>query len=199
MKKILFATKNKGKLREVKKILGNEYDVFSLLDFENVPDVIEDKETFIDNAKKKAKEMFEHFNVPVIADDSGLSVEQLNDAPGVFSARYAGINATDEENNKKLLAELNNYPQPHRAKFICTAVYFDGIDYLSAEGEVLGQIIKSPRGSNGFGYDPLFLPDRFAQTTAELSLEEKNKISHRAKAFNELANIIRLKNGSSVT
>lgn len=195
MKKILFATKNKGKLREVKNILGNEYDVISLLDFENIPDVIEDKDTFIDNAKKKAKEMFEHFNVPVIADDSGLSVEQLNDAPGVYSARYAGINATDEANNKKLLTELNNYPQPHRAKFVCAAVYFDGIEYLSAEGEVSGQIIKATRGNNGFGYDPLFLPYGFEQTTAELSLEEKNKISHRAKAFKELAKIIRTKNG----
>ena len=195
LKKILFATKNNGKLREVKKILGDEYEVVSLLDYENVPDVVEDKETFIDNAIKKAKEIFDLFNVPVIADDSGLSVEQLNGAPGVYSARYAGINATDEENNKKLLSALKDFSQPHKAKFICTAVYYDGKEYLSAEGEVKGEIIKVPRGNNGFGYDPLFLPDGFEFTTAELSLEEKNKISHRTKAFKELASKIRTKNG----
>jgi XTP/dITP diphosphohydrolase len=185
--KLVIATTNKGKLKEIRKILAEiPLELLSLSDFENVPDVIEDKETFLDNAKKKAKEIYEHIKLPVIADDSGLAVDQLNGRPGVYSARYFGENATDEKNNKKLISELTGLASPHKAKFISVAVYYNGNEYISSTGELPGEIILSPRGNNGFGYDPLFVPEGFKKTLAELTLEEKNKISHRAKAFNNL-------------
>lgn len=183
-RRIIFATKNSGKLREVNHILGDrDYELLSLYDFNNVGEIIEDGLTFEQNAIKKAIYVFEKFKLPVIADDSGLVVDQLNGEPGIYSARYAGENATDEENNFKVLSKIKDFPKPHRAKFFCSAVYYDGAKLLTAEGEVLGQIIHELRGKNGFGYDPLFLPDGYDQTTAELNLDEKNKISHRSKAF----------------
>ncbi len=140
---------------------------------------------------KKAKIVFEKFSIPTMADDSGLVVEQLNGEPGIYSARYAGESATDEENNVKLISKLLPLPQPHTAKFVCSAVYYDGEDLLKTSGEIIGQIVHEPRGTNGFGYDPLFLPDGYNQTTAELNLDEKNKISHRSKAFNSLLKLIK--------
>jgi XTP/dITP diphosphohydrolase len=191
MNKIIFATKNPGKIREVKEIFKNSnIELVSLLDLNNVPEIIEDGLTFEENARKKAEIIFKTFNIPSMSDDSGLEVEQLEGRPGVFSARYAGENATDEENNEKLLRELSNYTEPHRAKFVCSAAYYDGNKFVTAYGEVKGKIIKSPRGHNGFGYDPLFLPDGYLFTSGELSLEEKNKISHRAAAFYKLKKLI---------
>lgn len=185
--KVLFASKNNGKVKEVKNILGEEgIEVLSLADFEDVADVVEDRETFLDNSKKKAKEIYDKFLIPVIADDSGLAVDQLDGRPGVYSARYAGENATDKDNNQKLVSELMGLPSPHKARFISVAVYYDGNNYISARGELNGEIILEPRGHNGFGYDPLFIPDGYRNTLAEISLEEKNRISHRAKAFREL-------------
>ncbi len=187
MNRILIATTNKGKLTEIKKILSDlPFDLLSLSDFDLVPEVIEDKETFIGNAKKKAKEIFNLFQIPVIADDSGLSVDQLGGKPGVYSARYSGVNSTDQKNNVKLISELKGLPSPHKARFISVAVYYNGVEYISAIGELNGEIIPEPRGKNGFGYDPLFVPDGYKNTLAELTFEEKNRISHRAKAFNEL-------------
>jgi len=185
--KVLFASKNRGKIREVKKILEDTgFEILSLADFEDTPEIIEDQETFIDNSKKKAREIYDIFHIPVIADDSGLAVNQLNGAPGVYSARYSGENASDYDNNRKLISELKGFPSPHRAKFISVAVYYDGNDYISAAGELNGEIILEPRGNNGFGYDPLFIPDGNNNTLAELTLDEKNRISHRSKAFNKL-------------
>lgn len=190
--KILFATKNLGKVKEVAHILGEkDFELLSLNDFNNVEEIVEDGLTFEENAIKKAKFVFDKFMLPVIADDSGLVVEQLNGEPGIYSARYAGKEATDEENNAKLILKLKNFPKPHKAKFVCSAVYFDGVRLLKSEGEIIGQIIHQPRGENGFGYDPLFLPDGYNQTTAELTLEEKNKISHRSKAFKSLSKMIK--------
>ncbi len=187
MNRILIATTNKGKLTEIKKILSDlPFDLLSLSDFDLVPEVIEDKETFIGNAKKKAKEIFNLFQIPVIADDSGLSVDQLGGKPGVYSARYSGVNSTDKKNNVKLVSELKGLPSPHKARFISVAVYYNGVEYISATGELNGDIILEPRGKNGFGYDPLFIPDGYKNTLAELTFEKKNRISHRAKAFNEL-------------
>lgn len=187
MKKIIIATTNQGKLREIKKILTDlPFDLLSLADLENVPEVIEDKDTFLGNAEKKATEIYHTFQLPVIADDSGLAVDQLNGSPGVYSARYAGENSSDPENNKKLISELKGLPSPHPARFISVAVYFNGNKYISASGELAGEIILNPRGHNGFGYDPLFIPVGYSLTLAELSFEEKNSISHRAKAFNKL-------------
>ena len=124
--------------------------------------------------------------IPVIADDSGLAVDQLNGQPGVYSARYAGENASDRENNEKLVSQLKRLPSPHPARFISVAVYFEGNDYITASGELYGEIILNPKGHNGFGYDPLFVPEGYTSTLAEISFEEKNRISHRAKAFNKL-------------
>ncbi len=191
MEKMIFATQNKGKVKEVNHIFRDlNVQLISLLELENVPEIVESGDTFEENAKIKAEIIFDKYNIPVIADDSGIVVEQLEGRPGVYSARYAGEDATDEENNEKLLCELKNFPEPHTAKFVCSAVYFDGEKFLTAYGEVKGRIIKSPRGKNGFGYDPLFLPDGFDKTSGELELDEKNKISHRAKAFNELKTLI---------
>ena len=187
MKKIIIATTNQGKLREIKKILNDlPFELLSLADLENVPEVIEDKDTFLGNAEKKAAEIYSTFRVPVIADDSGLAVDQLNGNPGVYSARYSGENSTDEKNNAKLVSELKGLPSPHPARFISVAVYYDGNTYISASGELAGEIILNPRGHNGFGYDPLFVPKGYSSTLAELSFEEKNSISHRAEAFNKL-------------
>jgi XTP/dITP diphosphohydrolase len=146
----------------------------------------------LENAKLKAEAVYKKYNTPTLADDSGLVVEQLNGKPGIFSARYAGENTTDERNNSKLINELKNFPEPHKAKFVCSAVYFDGEIFLSGYGEVRGKIIDKPRGVNGFGYDPLFVADGYTKTMAELDAEVKNKISHRAIAFNELKKLINL-------
>ncbi len=187
MKKLIIATTNQGKLREIKKILaGLPFELLSLQDFENVPQVVEDRDTFFENSKKKATEIFNALQIPVIADDSGLSVDQLDGRPGVYSARYAGENANDHDNNQKLISELKGFPSPHKARFISVAVYFNGNVYISANGKLDGEIIIEPRGNNGFGYDPHFVPGGYTKTLAEISLEEKNKISHRAKAFKEL-------------
>jgi XTP/dITP diphosphohydrolase len=190
-RKIIFATKNKGKLKEVSHILGDKYfELLSLNDFNNVGEIVEDGKTFEENAIKKATYVFEKYNIPTIADDSGLAVEQLNGEPGIYSARYAGENADDEENNKILVSQLLRLPQPHKAKFVCSAVFYDGKDFLKATGEIVGQVIHEARGKNGFGYDPLFIPDGYIETMAELNLNEKNKISHRAKAFTSLLKLM---------
>ncbi len=191
MKKIIFASKNEGKVKEVRKILEfANMQILSLSDVDFVNDIEESGSTFEENAKLKAIEIFKKYKLPVIADDSGLEVEQLNGAPGVISARYAGLMATDEQNNLKLLNGLSEFPQPHKARFVCAAVYYFGTDFFTAIGEVKGKIIKESRGSNGFGYDPLFVPDGFDQTMAELNPEIKNKISHRFRAFDQLKKII---------
>lgn len=191
MIKLIFATRNSGKIKEVGNILKDDnIELVSLLGLDDELEIIEDGYTFEENAKIKAGVVYHTFRVPVIADDSGLSVDQLGGKPGVYSARYAGEYASDEENNQKLLFELNRYPEPHPAKFICSAVYFDGNDYINTMGEVKGRIIKKARGYNGFGYDPLFIPDGYNMTTAELGLDEKNKISHRAIAFRKLGSLI---------
>lgn len=185
--KIIFATKNNGKFGEGKKILeGNNIELLSLNDFEDAPDVVENSDSFEGNAQKKAMEIFNEYKIPVIADDSGLAVDQLNGEPGIFSARYSGENSDDKKNNKKLIKNLENFPEPHTARFICAAVYFDGKNKHTSLGKIEGKIIKEGRGTNGFGYDPHFLPDRYDKTMAELEPEIKNSISHRAKAFNEL-------------
>ena len=187
MKEIIFASKNEGKVKEVRHILnGINAKIISLNDVGFKDEIAETEDTFEGNARIKAEVIYNKFKLPTIADDSGIIVIQLGNEPGVYSARYAGENASDEENNKKLLEKLRAFPDPHRGKFICAAVYFFGDDFITTRGEVEGIIIREARGTNGFGYDPLFLPDGFDKTTAELPPEIKNKISHRFKAFNQL-------------
>ena len=187
MKKIIFASKNEGKVREVRHILeGVNAEILSLNDVGFTDEIHESGKTFEENAKIKAEIIYNTFKLSTIADDSGIVAMQLGNEPGVYSARYAGENATDEDNNNKLLERLKLFPEPHKGKFICAAVYYFGADFIVTMGEIVGTIIKEPRGTNGFGYDPLFLPDGYDKTTAELPPEIKNKISHRYKAFNQL-------------
>jgi XTP/dITP diphosphohydrolase len=185
--KIIFASKNEGKVKEVRHILdGINAEILSLNDVGFTDEIHESEDTFEGNAKIKAEIIYDKFKLPTIADDSGIVALQLGNEPGVFSARYAGENATDEDNNRKLLERLKSFPEPHKGKFVCAAVYYFGADFIVAMGEIVGTIIKEPRGTNGFGYDPLFLPDGYDKTTAELPPEIKNKISHRFRAFNQL-------------
>lgn len=190
MNSLVFASKNKGKIKEVTEIFGTgDIKILSLLGLD-FPEIIENGSTFEANAKIKAETVFDALRVPVISDDSGLEVMQLGGHPGVFSARYSGEYASDQENNEKLINEIKNFDEPHFAKYVCTAVYFDGKNYFSANGEIEGRIVTKGRGINGFGYDPYFIPDGYELTMAELTLYEKNIISHRAKAFNELIKLI---------
>lgn len=187
MQKVIFATGNNGKAIEVKELFKDtDYEIFSLKEIGDHSEIIEDADTFEGNAIIKAKAIYEKYKTPVIADDSGLIVDQLNGEPGVYSARYAGENCTYEDNNNKLLKELKNFPEPHNAKFVCSAVYYDGTEINSVFGEFKGEIISEKKGVNGFGYDPVFKPVGFEITLAEMDLEEKNKISHRAIAFMKL-------------
>jgi len=191
---LLFATTNRGKLKEVRKVFSEtQFTIMSLADFPSIPEIIEDGATFAENAIIKAKTVFDLFHIPTIADDSGLSVDQLNGEPGVFSARYAGENATDASNNRLLLEKLAHFKEPHLARFVCSAVYYDGESFIPVEDVMEGKIIHDARGSNGFGYDPLFIAEGFSVTNGELSLEEKNRISHRAKAFNRLHELLCVK------
>ncbi len=185
--KIIFATQNKGKAKEVKDLFANTmFEVFSLYDLGNNIEIEETGETLYENALIKAKAVYQIYKVPVISDDSGLMIDQLDGRPGVYSARYAGENCTYDDNNNKVLEELKLFPSPHNAKFACCALYYDGEKEVYSIGEFKGKIIDDKRGTNGFGYDPIFVPDGYELTLAELTLEEKNKVSHRALAFSEL-------------
>lgn len=187
MNKIIFASKNKSKVEEVKHILKDlDLQIISLADINESIEITEDGNSFEENAIIKARKVYNKFKLATIADDSGLVVEQLNGAPGIYSARFAGEDCNVEANNKKLLDELKKYPQPHNAKFICAAVYYDGQEIKTAIGDFRGKIISEERGSNGFGYDPLFLPDGYTITSAEMEPGLKNSISHRFNAFDNL-------------
>lgn len=182
--KILFATQNAGKAKEVKAIFaGSEIEIVSLYDLGNNIDIEEHGTTFRENAFIKAKAVYDIYKVPVVADDSGLEIAQLDGRPGVYSARYAGENCTYEDNNLKVIDELKEFPEPHLASFISYAVYYDGINEIEAVGYLPGYLIKEQRGTNGFGYDPIFIPDGFEKTISELDFDFKNSISHRAKSF----------------
>lgn len=189
--RIIFATQNKGKSTEVKNLFeGTKYEIITLADLGNDIEIEETGETLYENALIKAKTVYDIYKLPVISDDSGLMIDQLEGRPGVYSARYAGENCTYDDNNQKVIRELKPFPIPHRAKFVSHALYFDGEKDLSGVGELPGNMIDEPRGTFGFGYDPIFVPDGYDKTLAELSLEEKNKISHRARAFNKLKEIL---------
>lgn len=187
MKQLIIATNNQGKVREIKAILGTFYDeIKSLKDAGIVADVVEDGDSFHANARKKAVEISEMVEGDVLADDSGLCVEALDMAPGIYSARFSGDGATDEKNNEKLLSMVKDQDN-RRAWFVCALVLANGgKEKLYVEERAEGKIIDEPRGENGFGYDPLFYVEEYGQTFAELSPEVKNKISHRAKALQKL-------------
>ncbi|MBI9020384.1 MAG: XTP/dITP diphosphatase [Verrucomicrobia bacterium] len=184
--KIVIATRNAHKLEEIHAIFNFQgLEVCSARDFPDVPDTIEDRDTFEGNAIKKAQELCEATGLMAMADDSGLEVETLDGEPGVYSARYAGEPCNYAANNAKLLRELEG-KENRRARFrTVIALARPGEKPLTVEGKCEGVIIDELRGSHGFGYDPLFVPDGFEQTFAELPAEVKNKISHRANALAE--------------
>lgn len=186
---ILLATNNNGKAKEMKEILSDiGINVFSLRDKNIVADVVEDGTTFEENSMKKAKEIQKLSGMITVADDSGLEVDYLSGAPGVYSARYAGENATDREKYTKLLSELNGVPENKRkAKFVSViSIAFPDGQSKSVRGECLGTITKEPIGTKGFGYDPVFFCTEINKTFGLASDEEKNSVSHRGKALHEL-------------
>ena len=185
--RIIAATNNQGKLQEIRAIFGEKAEVVSLRDMGLDIDVTEDGETFLENAQKKAREIQKVTGGTVLADDSGLEVDALFGAPGVYSARYAGEGATDADLIAKILSELKDKAD-RRARFVCTMVlrFDDGTEYI-ARGECEGEIAAAPRGENGFGYDPVFFIPNMGKTMAELSSEEKNAISHRRRALDGIA------------
>ena len=184
MHEILAATGNDHKLRELREILRPRgLCVLGARDVDGLPDVIEDGDTFVANAVKKAVTVAREKGYRVLADDSGLEVLALKGEPGVRSARYAGKHGDDAGNTRKLLCNLGR-ERDRRARFVCViAVATPDGEVKTVEGEVRGVIIGQPRGRNGFGYDPVFLPDGYTQTFAELPSEVKNGISHRANAL----------------
>jgi len=191
--KIVFATKNEGKVKEIKEMFeGMNIDLISLNHYNSVPVIIEDGKSFFENALKKAKIVSEFTGETVLADDSGLSVEILNGEPGINSARYAEQDATDEQNNNKLLAKLKDvHAQKRSASFFCSLVlYKKDRSFDCFEGRWDGQIIDERRGENGFGYDPIFFVPELNATAAELPSAIKNKVSHRGKAFAELKKVL---------
>lgn len=182
---IVLATRNQGKTSEIRAMLKDyPVELMNLDDFGPIPEVVEDGETFDDNAYKKASFTARVLGHPTIADDSGLVVEVLNGAPGVYSARYAGENATDEENNLKLLSEMDGIENRNAAFECVISIAIPTGPALTYEGRCEGLIAEKPSGSNGFGYDPLFICSNFEKSFANLSMEEKNKVSHRGSALN---------------
>ncbi len=195
---IIAASRNRHKIEEIGAITEKFGMKIVSRDDAGLPrtEIEEDGETFEENSLKKAREIMELSGQITIADDSGLMVESLGGAPGVFSARFAGEDCSDEKNNEKLLSLLENIPyKERRAKFVSviTMVWPDG-EILSARGECKGHIIDAPAGENGFGYDPLFVPEGYQRTFAQMTQEEKNCISHRAKALKELERLLSERN-----
>ena len=191
--KILIATKNPGKIKEFQAILDGTVQCLSLEDFADIPEVLEEGSTFAENARKKAIEYAKATGLRTLSDDSGLVVDALGGAPGVYSARYAGVTGSDRQmidqaNIQKLLQDLEGIPlNRRRACFVCHICLADPDRVLlECEGSVEGRIIDEPRGDNGFGYDPVFLLPEFEQTAAQLSKDQKNIISHRGQAIAQL-------------
>lgn len=188
---MILATNNKGKLKEIKEIF-NEYEIYSLKDKNIDIDVIEDADTFYGNALKKAMEIYELTKEEVIADDSGLCINALNDFPGVLTHRFLGKAATDEDRNIDLINRVNNISD-RSAKVVCNLVYYDGENTIVGEGILNGKITYESRGENGFGFDPIFELET-GKTLAELSSEEKNKNSARYLAAIDLKEKMKILN-----
>jgi XTP/dITP diphosphohydrolase len=195
--RLLLASRNAKKLVELRRILaatsaGERVELVGLDAVDEYAEVPESGLTFAENALIKAREGAQQTGLPTVADDSGLTVDALNGMPGVFSARWSGRHGDDEANLRLVLGQIGDVPDEHRGGgFVCAAaiVWPDGREQV-VEGRMLGRIIRAPRGENGFGYDPIFVPDGYQQTSAELSADAKDAISHRGKAFRGLADLI---------
>jgi len=186
--KYVLATRNEGKVAELARILVG-VDLVGLAAYPEAPEVAETGATFEENALLKARAIAALTGLPSVADDSGLCVDALNGMPGIFSARWSGTHGADKANLDLLLAQIADVPDERRgANFTCAAaiVHPDGASHVVL-GMVIGHLIREPRGSGGFGYDPIFVPDGFDVTTAEMTADQKDAISHRGKAFRALA------------
>jgi XTP/dITP diphosphohydrolase len=195
--RVVVATRNRGKLAELRRLLaGLPLELVGLDAVGPVPEVVEDGDTFEANAAKKAREVAVATGLPALADDSGLEVDALGGAPGVRSARFAGEGATDQANNRLLLERMAAVPGPERtARFRCVLAFADPAGPLGhrvhlEEGVCEGHIAEAPRGQDGFGYDPLFVPQGMARSMAELSPDEKNGLSHRGRACRAMARFL---------
>ena len=189
MKKIVFATNNAHKLQEVSEILEDKIQIMNLKDIHCEEEIPETSDTIEGNAYQKANYIYEHYHVDCFADDTGLEVEALNGAPGVYSARYAGPQHNSKENIRKLLTDMQDIENRNAQFRTAIVLILDGKMHLF-EGTIKGTIIRSERGSGGFGYDSIFVPDGFEKTFAELGEEIKNKISHRAIATKKLVKFL---------
>lgn len=186
MKKLVFATNNAHKLEEIRAILGGKVEILSLNDINCHADIPETADTLQGNAALKAQYIYENYGLDCFADDTGLEVEALNGAPGIYSARYAGGEGHDSEANmKKLLSEMQD-KENRKARFRTVICLIEGGKEKFFEGIVNGSIIRERKGGAGFGYDPVFMPDGYSETFAEMGNDEKNKISHRARAVQKL-------------
>ena len=192
MKEIVIATKNKHKIEEMKAVLEPiGYKVLSLFDFDEFPEIIEDQDSFKGNAMKKAKELSDYLKKTVIADDSGLEVEALNGAPGIYSARYAGEHVSYDDNNELLLKNMKHI-ENRTARFVTSlCVYFRDENPIFIEEYLYGSIAQDYKGANGFGYDPIFIVKEDGRRLAEYTMNEKNAISHRGKCLKKLIPILK--------
>ena len=189
MRKLVFATNNKHKLEEARKILEGRVEVLSLSEIDCNDDIPETATTLEGNALIKARYIKEHYGYDCFADDTGLLVDALDGAPGVYSARYAGEDCNPQKNMEKLLNELNGIEYRSAAFVTCVALSLRGSEHIFM-GEIAGEITKEPKGNAGFGYDPVFKPFGYDKTFAELGDDIKNQISHRAKAMEKLAQFL---------
>lgn len=195
MKKLVFATNNAHKLEEIKSILGDQIEILSLKDINCFDEIPETATTLEGNAHLKALYVYEHYGLDCFADDTGLEVEALNGEPGVYSARYAGENHDSKANMLKLLANMKE-KSDRKARFRTIISLIEKGSEHQFEGIVNGEITKEQRGTSGFGYDPIFKPENYDLTFAELGEDIKNKISHRAKAVNALCAYLKSKNSN---
>lgn len=205
MSRLLLASRNAKKLVELRRILAPDVPSIEVVGLDDVPvydEVPESGATFADNALIKAREGFAHTGLPTVADDSGLCVDALNGMPGVLSARWSGRHGDDEANLRLVLGQLGDTPDDRlTASFACAVAYVSAAGEVVVDGHMPGRLIREPRGTNGFGYDPIFVPDGFDVTSAELPAAEKDAISHRGRALRALvphlaASVDRPVNGS---
>jgi len=189
--RLLLASRNRKKLEELRRILGPalpHIEVVGLDDVQQYEEVPESGATFADNALIKAREGHRRTGLPTVADDSGLTVDALNGMPGVLSARWAGGHGDDEANVRLVLDQLSHVPDDRLgAAFVCSVAYVDDARQILTDGRMPGRLVRAPRGSNGFGYDPIFQPIGHDRTSAELTVDEKDAISHRGLALRALA------------
>ena len=189
---LIIATRNKKKLVEIKELLADlDFNVLSISDFSDIPEIEEDMDTFEGNASKKAIQIAQITGKLTLADDSGLEIDFLNGRPGIHSARFAGENATDEDRNRKVLGLMEGISQDHRtARFKCAIAIVENELVEIVTGVCEGEIATEPRGNQGFGYDPIFIVPSYGKTFAELGAEIKNQISHRAIALKKVKEVL---------